>query len=174
MLPVYVTWMHRAWALPGIRPVRLNMAVAPSLSVRSTVALLTVLAMLSFWATKAARDEVTTSNATRMKVSAKAASCTTRLLSERPPRWPGPAGWRREAFMPAPSASAVRYLSDYSGPPRRGDAEPPTGLRCGGLSLVDREESAAGRGSPAPRRDRPRRGRRSRCRRRSPAVHPSG
>jgi hypothetical protein len=66
----------------------LNMAVVPSLSARSTAALLIVFAMFSFWATKAARDEVTTSSAIRMKVSAKAASWTTRLFRERPPRRP--------------------------------------------------------------------------------------
>src|SRR4051794_4031849 len=115
--------MHRTWLTPGIRPETLNMAVVPSLSVRSTAALLTVLAMLSFWATKAARDDVTTSSAIMMKLRANAASCSTRLLRDRPPRRPIPADCTCGALMHAPSAGAGRSLSDYNVPPRGGDVD---------------------------------------------------
>src|SRR3712207_4865211 len=79
--------MQRSSVVPGIRLVTLlNIAVPESVSVSAMAALVTWLVELSFCATKAARDDVTTSRATRMKVSAKADSWMARLFRERPRR----------------------------------------------------------------------------------------
>src|SRR5215210_7402492 len=79
--------MHRSYVVPGTMLVTLlNIAVVESLSVSVMAALLTWFVELSFCATKAARDEVTTSRAIRMKVSANADSWMARLFRERPPR----------------------------------------------------------------------------------------
>src|SRR5688500_20192558 len=76
--------MQRSTGEPGIRLVTpLNIAVPESVSVSAIAALLTWFVELSFCATKAARDEVTTSRAMRMKVSAKADSWIARLFRER-------------------------------------------------------------------------------------------
>ncbi len=60
------------------------MAPLESLSPRSMAAAVTVLVVLSFWATKAAREEVTTRSATRMKERANADSWIAKLFRERP------------------------------------------------------------------------------------------
>jgi hypothetical protein len=76
--------MQRSTSVAGIRPVTLaNIAVPESLSVRSTAAAVTWLVTLSFWATNAARDEVTTSSAMRMNDSATAASWITSAFRDR-------------------------------------------------------------------------------------------
>src|SRR5687768_5165663 len=79
--------MHRSSELVGVMfGTALNIAVPESVSVRAIAALVTWLVVFSFCATKAARDEVTTSRAIRMKVSANADSWIARLLGERPRR----------------------------------------------------------------------------------------
>ena len=79
--------MQRSSVVPGFRLVTpLNIAVPESVSVSAMAALVTWLVVLSFCATKAARDEVTTSRAIRMKVSANADSWMARLFRERPRR----------------------------------------------------------------------------------------
>src|SRR5215207_2529583 len=76
--------MQRSTSVPGIRPVTLaNIAVPESLSVRSTAAAVTWLVTLSFWATKAARDDVTTSSAMAMNDSVTAANWTASALRDR-------------------------------------------------------------------------------------------
>src|SRR5688500_2897162 len=79
--------MHRSSELVGVMlGTALNIAVPESVSVSAIAALVTWLVVFSFCATKAARDDVTTSRAIRMKVSAKADSWIARLLRERPRR----------------------------------------------------------------------------------------
>src|SRR5688500_9259513 len=108
--------MHRSTFAPGIRPVTLlNMAVLESLSVRSTDAAVTWLVTLSFCATNAARDEVTTSSAIRMNESATAASCRASALSDRRPRRVAAAvGPVAPMLMQPVSVRSRGCLSDYS------------------------------------------------------------
>src|SRR5215207_5140021 len=117
--------MHRSTGVLGMRPVTVpaaNIAVFESLSVRSIDALLTELAMLSFCATNAAREEVTTSRATRMNDRANADSCSTRLLRERPRRLctTAPTGGSGRVVMVPLSDDRRADLSDYRQITRKG------------------------------------------------------
>jgi hypothetical protein len=94
--------MHFSMFVPGISPTLLNIALPESLSTRSIAAAVTVLVLLSFCATKAAREEVTTRRAMRMNDRANAASWIDRLLSERP-RVRRPAAMARGSLVLMPS-----------------------------------------------------------------------
>src|SRR5688500_14698371 len=103
--------MHRFSNWPGTRAGTVNMAVV-SLSLSRMLGVETEFATLSLCATKAARDEVTTSRAIMMNASAIADSCTTSALRERGRRRPrGAGGSGTVAFTVPPSGDRVPSLS---------------------------------------------------------------
>src|SRR3954464_4334712 len=142
--------MQRSTFVPGIRPVTLlNIAVLESLSVRSTAAAVTWLVTLSFCATNAARDDVTTSRAMTMKERATAASWRASALSDRRPRRvAAPADWGAPMLMHCVSDFPQGSLSDYTqltpgGDCARGCGTRPVVLRRSGPAVGDEPEPLA-------------------------------
>src|SRR3954470_631484 len=100
--------MQRSTFVPGIRPVTLlNMAVFRSLSARSIAAAVTWFDVLSFCATNAARDEVTTSSAMRMNDRAAAETWIATVFRDRR---------RRDGTVGSGSRGLIPGPSDQSGP----------------------------------------------------------